>query len=345
MIGGSNFSGKRELLSHGLLWSGAAFLLSHLPARDSLLVLNYHRIGDPDVDLFDPGVFSATAEQLNDQISYLNRRVSLVTLDEALAFIHGTVKDRTRRCRVLITFDDGYLDNYDIAYPILRSLGVRGVFFLVTSMVGSGQVPWWDHIAYLVKTARRRKFSLRYPEQLAVDLDKNSLHESLRAILKLFKSPENSNPSRFIQELAAKADGKDLPGTLRRFLNWDEAREMAAGGMAIGSHTHSHPVLSQLEPYQQLEELSTSRKILKNELGFEANALAYPVGSRTSFTDQTQKVAQDSGYRAAFSFYGGTNLPGKTSPYDVNRIAIDNQSWSRFRVQTAVCRFTGRYWP
>jgi peptidoglycan/xylan/chitin deacetylase (PgdA/CDA1 family) len=156
------------LLARGLLWSGASFLLSQLPARDSLLVLNYHRIGNAEDDLFDPGVFSATAEQFDNQIAYLKRRLSLVTLDEALAFIDGTIKEKTRRCRVLITFDDGYLDNYEIAYPILRSHGAQGVFFLATGMVGSCELPWWDRIAYLVKTARRRRFSLRYPAELSI---------------------------------------------------------------------------------------------------------------------------------------------------------------------------------
>ena len=94
MAGGLNFGGKRELLARGLRWSGATFLLALLPARDSLLVLNYHRIGNAEEDLFDPGVFSATAEQFNDQIAYLKRRLSLVTLDEALAFIDGTEKEK-----------------------------------------------------------------------------------------------------------------------------------------------------------------------------------------------------------------------------------------------------------
>jgi peptidoglycan/xylan/chitin deacetylase (PgdA/CDA1 family) len=115
--------------------------------------------------------------------------------------------------------------------------------------------------------------------------------------------------------------------------------------MAIGSHTHSHHVLSQLEPNRQFEELSESRAILKKELGVEADALAYPVGGKISFTDQTQNTARDAGYRAAFSFYGGTNLPGKISPYDVARIGIDDQSRTRFRVQTSVCRVSGSYWP
>jgi peptidoglycan/xylan/chitin deacetylase (PgdA/CDA1 family) len=345
MTGSLYFGGKRELLARGLYWSGASLLLSQLPARDSLLVLNYHRVGNPDDDLFDSGVFSATADQFNDHISWLKRRVSLVTLDEALAFIEGTNIDRNRCCRVLITFDDGYLDNYAVAYPVLRSHGVQGVFHLATSMVGSCDVPWWDHIAYLVKTARRRSFSLHYPDDLTVDIGKTGLVESLRNILKLYKQPNNSDPARFLRELAEESKGEEPPGTQRRFMNWEEAREMRKGGMVIGSHTHSHTVLSQLAPDRQFEELSRSRAILKEQLSVEADVLAYPVGARSSFTDQTQKLAREAGYRAAFSFYGGVNLQGKTSPYDVKRTSIGGESRSRFRVQVGVCRATGIYWP
>jgi peptidoglycan/xylan/chitin deacetylase (PgdA/CDA1 family) len=115
--------------------------------------------------------------------------------------------------------------------------------------------------------------------------------------------------------------------------------------MAVGSHTHSHHVLSQLDTNRQFEELSESRAILKKELGVEVDALAYPVGGRISFTEQTQKAARDAGYRAAFSFYGGANLPGEISPYNVVRIGLDDRSWSRFRVQMAVGRVTGSCWP
>jgi hypothetical protein len=72
-----------------LLWSGTTSLLSQLPDRDSLLVLNYHRIGDPDEDLFDSSVFSATGEDFDQQISHLKRAASLVTLEEALEFVRG----------------------------------------------------------------------------------------------------------------------------------------------------------------------------------------------------------------------------------------------------------------
>ena len=337
--------GKRELLARGLFWSGATFLLDQLPARDLLLVLNYHRIGNSDDDSFDPGVFSATADELNEQISCLKRHVSLVALEEALAFVNGTINEKIRRCRVLITFDDGYLDNYEVAFPILRSHGVQGVFFLVTSMVGSCYVPWWDHVAYLMKTARQRRFFLRYPVDVVVDVDENGMTKSLLDVLSLYKRSENTDPARFIRELGEETKGEAPPTTLRRFLKWDEAREMIDGGMAIGSHTHSHRVLSQLGLEQQRRELAQSRALLREQLGIEADALAYPVGIATSFSDQTQQLARETGYRAAFSFHGGTNLAGMTRRYDVRRIGVGGQSWPRFRIQAAICRTTGNYWP
>jgi peptidoglycan/xylan/chitin deacetylase (PgdA/CDA1 family) len=337
--------GKRELLARGLFWSGIALLLEQLPQRDLLLVLNYHRVGNSEADSFDPTVFSATADELDQQISYLKHHGLLVTLQEALAFIDGTIKERTSRCRVLITFDDGYLDNYDVAFPILRSHGVQGVFFLVPGIVGSGHIPWWDHIAYIMKTARKHQFTLRYPIPLKVDIDEDGLNVALRRVSSLYKNSDDTDILRFSQELKEICGGDDPPGAKRRFLNWDEARSMIRGGMAIGSHTLSHPILSHLSPDQQSPELSQSRALLKEQLDIEADVLAYPVGLRSSFTNETELLARDAGYRAAFSFYGGTNPFGAIQRYDVKRIGVGDRSMTRFRVQTAVCQLTGNYWP
>ena len=336
-----SLAGNRQSLPRRLVRGGVSSLISRLPARDSLLVLNYHRIGNEEDDLFDPCIFSATAEQFDEQISLLKRNVSPITMEEALAFIDGTVKERTPRCRVLITFDDGYLDSYRIAYPILRAHGVQGVFFLVTSMVGSNHVPWWDQISYLLKTSKKRRFSLRYPLDLKVDIDRDGFKDSLRAVLRLYKVPENADPARFLREFAEETQGETPPETLRRFLNWDEAREMTRGGAVIGSHTHSHAILSQLGPEGQYEELATSRAILQEQLGVEVDTVAYPVGNRRAFTDETKQIAQQVGYRAAFSFYGGANFPGKTSPYDMHRFDIGHYSASRLQLETPLWRFAG----
>ena len=120
---------------------------------------------------------------------------------------------------------------------------------------------------------------------------------------------------------------------------------MIAGGMSIGSHTHSHAVLTQLDPDQQRHDLSQSRLLLKEYLSIEADVLAYPVGALSSISNQIQQSAQEVGYRAAFSSYGGTNLPGVTHPYDIKRVGLGRQSSTRFRVRSGICRISGSYWP
>ena len=337
---------KRELSARILAWSGVLSILARLPAQDSLLVLAYHRIGNPDEDPFDPNMFSATAEEFSDQIAYLKRNHLQVTLEEALAFVDGTSKEKSRHCRVLITFDDGYLDNFEVAFPILRSHGIQGVFFLCTDLVGSSYLPWWDHIAYLVKAAHQRGISLRSPTGLKIDIDGNGFTESLRSIFNVYKTQEDLDPAKLIRELL-EALGEDVPPAVsRRFLNWDEAREMVKGGMAIGAHTHSHRVLSKLRTEEQRRELSQCRAILGEKLGIKADVLAYPFGTPATFTEQTQQLAEETGFRAAFSYYGRlANKQGKIERYNLKRVALASQSLSRFRVQMCTSGLTGTFWP
>lgn len=346
MIRNEEATGERERLARALLKSGVLSLLSLFPAKDSLLVLTYHRVGDLETDPWDPGIISASGEEFNDQVAYLKKNFSLVTIDEALAFVDGTERDKTPRCRVLITFDDGYLDNYQIAFPVLRAHDAQGVFFLCSNLVGSGYVPWWDHIAYLVKSGKKKRFTLRYPFPLDVDVEANGLRDSLRMILNNYKSHENTDPDRFLRELQQTVEGKDLPADTRRFLDWNEAREMLDGGMAIGAHTHTHPMLSKLDADEQRKELTQSRTILREKLGISADAFAYPFGSRTAFTEQTQKIVEEAGFRAAFSYYGTmTNQHGSLKRYDLKRVSVGGQSWARMQIQTGICRITGTCWP
>ena len=342
----AHISGKREMISRGLYWSGSLALLGQLPARDSLLVLTYHRIGDGDKDPWDPGVFSATGDQFDEQVSFLKRKGLLVTLDEALDYIEGTSKDKTARCRVLITFDDGCLDNYQTAYPILRSHGVQGVFFLCSGLVGTGKVLWWDQVAYFVKSSSKRQFSLNYPTHLDVDLDRDGLRLSLRRILDLYERVDNKDPERFLSELRDTLGVSGLPAETQRYLNWEQAREMLAGGMAHGGHTHSHPRLSLLSPEQQRWELTNSRAVLQEKLGINIDTMAYPFGSPTAFTKETESIAKDAGYRAAFSYYGKmTNARGTLDRFTEKRVAVDRQSWARFATQIGMSQFRGKYWP
>jgi peptidoglycan/xylan/chitin deacetylase (PgdA/CDA1 family) len=127
----------------------------------------------------------------------------------------------------------------------------------------------------------------------------------------------------------------------RCFLDWDEARDMQQNGMAFGSHTHSHEILTKLSPEFQLKEVRHSREILERELHRRVDILAYPVGLKHCFSAETISALEQTGYRAAFSFYGGSNRPGEIRPFDIRRYGIADVSYARFRLQTTFRAVTG----
>jgi peptidoglycan/xylan/chitin deacetylase (PgdA/CDA1 family) len=334
--------GKRELLARVCTRAGFTRALEAMPQRRTLIVLNYHRVGNADETPFDSGVFSATAEQFDSQIAYFKRRFHMATLEEVFAMLDG---DAPRGTSVLITFDDGYLDNYTVAFPILRAHGVQAVFFLPTAFIGTGRLPWWDMIAYIIKKSVKKRIHLAYPEPAIFDLTGEGGKRTSMQILQLFTQPAVKDPERFIADLERVCEVSRPKGTAERcFLDWDEARDMQQNGMAFGSHTHSHEILTKLSPELQREEARHSRQILEFELNRCVDILAYPVGLKHCFSADTVSALKQTGYRAAFSFYGGSNRPGRIQPFDIRRHGVADQSYSRLRLQTAWGAVTGTRW-
>jgi peptidoglycan/xylan/chitin deacetylase (PgdA/CDA1 family) len=331
---------KRELLARTCARSGLTRALEALPKVGKLLVINYHRVGNRLATPYDPGTFSSTAEELDAQVSYLKRHFSVVSLPESLALL---AKQQPKRgTAVLITFDDGYLDNYSAAFPVLRSRGVSATFFLPTRFVGTGILPWWDIIAYQVR--RSGESWLRLPHYGA-DFELSGDRETtLMRVLRLCKA-EGVVLAEFLSEIT-EATKVQPPGESaeRCFLNWAEAMEMQDHGMYFGSHTHNHEILSKLPENSQLEELRTSREIIEGNLKQRCEVLAYPVGKRDTFSAATVRALRGAGYIAAFSFYGGVNYPGRYDPYNILRHGIDGQSMDRIRLQTAAVSAFGRGW-
>ncbi|MGC1414305.1 MAG: polysaccharide deacetylase family protein [Candidatus Acidiferrum sp.] len=304
-----------------------------------MIILNYHRIGNADETLFDSGVFSATAEQFDSQITYLKRRFHMATLEEVFAMMGG---DAPQGTSVLITFDDGYLDNYTLAFPILRSKGVQAVFFLPTAFIGTGKLPWWDIIAYIIKRSVKKHIHLDYPEPADFDLTRDRAKQVCMQILRVFAQPAVKDTEHFLADLERECEvSRPEAGAERCFLNWDEVRDMQQQGMAFGSHTHRHEILTKLSPELQLEEVRSSREILERELNRCVDVLAYPVGLKHCFSADTISALQQTGYRAAFSFYGGSNPTRKIRPFDIRRYGVADQSYARFRLQTTVRTVTG----
>jgi peptidoglycan/xylan/chitin deacetylase (PgdA/CDA1 family) len=326
---------KRQRLASVIAAVGGVKLLERLPQQNCLVVLNYHRIGSASETVGDPNLYSATPTDLERQVRWIKQHFHICTLDEAISFVDG--KTTFRRAGILFTFDDGYKDNYDYAFPIFYKHKVEGTFFICTSYLGSSQLPWWDQIAFMLKTSRNSTIVLNYPDLLTLDLREGRL-QALNRLLDIYKTRHNLDKDKFIQEIALSTGTGDERPCERLFINRAELKEMTENGMAVGSHTHSHPLLSHLTAERQFEELCVSKQMLEKDLGIEIQSLAYPVGAPDSFNEQTQEALRKAGYRIAFSFHGGKNVAGRTSRYNVRRHHVgvgDGEPLFRVRTSTA----------
>ena len=326
---------KREFLAKQLSAFGVLRILESVALRSGLLVVNYHRLGDSNGNLFDDGVFSARPEDFEIQVTYLRRHFRLLNLTDLITFASNGFQFR-EPC-ALITFDDGYRDNFDLALPILRRHGVSAIFFVPTDYIENPHLPWWDHIAYVVKKTHRPILLLQTNPPVTIDLTKTSQSKAIYQILQAFKSASKANEAGFLSQLEDAADVQLDRAALGRelFMSVDNLRQMVDAGMGIGSHTHTHQILAQLPEADQRRELSRSRDLLQKHLTQPVTAISYPVGGPDKFTATTQKLCRELGYTLGFSFYGGINRPGQTEPLDIKRIGIDitDAAWvSRSRI-------------
>lgn len=334
---------KRELIVRVLDRSRfLPFMVAH-PHWDGLLILNHHRIGDPNASLLDRGVFSATADGLDAQLAILKRMVTIIHPRD----IH-TVLDRPRGRHVLLTFDDGYRDNYDTAFPILLSHGVHATFFLCSGFIDNPHVPWWDEIAWMVRSSSRCDLPMGEWMSQTLSLRQADRDQTIKLLLDRYKTLPASNTEAFLAFLA-EATGRgrcDAALGEHLWMTWDMAREMAAAGMEIGGHTVTHPVLARLPIGRQQSEIAGCQDRLKRELGAPASQFAYPVGARDAFTAETQRLVADAGFDMAFSFYGGYSAAGRYDPYDIPRayVAHDTRS-TTFEAMLAIPQLLARETP
>lgn len=334
---------KKDHLAASMVKVGLVALLELLPSKPQLIVLNYHRIGDRNQTLFDPGVFSTDTSGLDEQIRFLKKRYKFATPLQALAIIEG--REQLTETLLLMTFDDGYRDNFTEAMPVLKLHGIEAIFFLVTSYIDEKTVPWWDQIAFLAKQHAPKALTIHYPYDETFDLSPAQFKAELRRLLRVFKSPQVTEPERFLAELEQQVGIRVKDITADLMMTWDDARIMQDHGMVMGLHTHTHRLLSKLTPAEQAAELSQCKAILERELGEEAVFLAYPVGAKDAYNQNTLTIAKNMGIRAAFSFHGGANLWGHINPFDVKRVAFENYgSLARVRLALALMAVTGKIW-
>ena len=246
---------KREFLARAFGRLGVLGLLEQMIARrrPGLVVLTYHRIAEPGADLFYDPVISATPESFRAQVEWLHDRVRLLTLDELIDQVESG--SPWREPAMLLTFDDGYRDNFDLAVPILGERKVPATFFVPTAFLESPRLPWWDHVACVIKQTRARRLIVeRHPNggspPLEIDLQTMSRSAAIMTIIRAFLDETITDERWFLDRLAERAGVEiDSEGLGRElFMSWAHVRQLAdsGAGLTIGSHGHTHRNLAWL---------------------------------------------------------------------------------------------------
>ncbi len=293
----------------------------------SLTVVNYHRIDDPnrkDFDSFKPNV-SATPEDFDRQMDYLAKWFHVVSLKDVIEWLDG--KKTLPPYAALITFDDGYLDNYTSAYPILCKHNFPALIFLTTEHIGTDVPFYWDMAAYCF--AHTKNSSLTFPDgttkhwsdQKQLDQVVKAWTESLKALPQAEKESHVQRPPELLDVSVPKGYFQKL------MMNWDQVREMQKGGIEFGAHTMHHPILTRISLKHVRKEVKGSKTRIEKELGESVLSFAYPNGQLADLNDPIEKIVADAGIRAAFTLLNGPSSLGevKRNPYAIRRIFISHK--------------------
>jgi len=245
--------------------------------RRKHVILCFHRVR-PDSQLRDffDSCPSVTVSMFLEIMNYVSGHYKFVSLRELCN------NRNSKRPLVAITFDDGWKDNYDMAFPILRELAIPVTIFVTTGKIGCNKPFWQQILGKQFHTATDK----RNPQQekelklvLGVNNSQRLNHELYKRIVSELKRLETSVLEN---KLAAILSGPEVSSETRYFLNEEEIREMSCFGIDFGSHTVSHPILT-VESSEKAEiEFEQSKKALEKITGSGTDMVSYPNGAHTS---------------------------------------------------------------
>lgn len=292
-----------------LNWTGADKVIGALSGSRYLpLVIGYHQVVErfPQPDgRFIPAM-RITRRMFERHLDWLGRRFRFVSLDELGARLEGG--GTFDKPVAAITFDDGYRDVYENAFPLLRQRGIPAACFVVTDLVGTTRFQIYDRLYLALDRAFAEWRSasdglvrvllgleIRRP---AIGRLPQTARDPLTAMVALLDVLPQADLHRVVEALEAVAGARDeIPGELLP-LSWDMLAEMHRAGVAVGSHTKTHALLTN-EPLGRVhDEVRGSRQALEQRLGIAVEHFAYPDGR---FNAAVVAAAAVSGYRFGYS--------------------------------------------
>ena len=303
-----------------------------------LTVLNYHRIDDPwrgDFDTFRPNV-SATPADFARQMDYLAKRYNVISGEELAHCVR--MRRQLPPSAALITFDDGYFDNYRNAYPILKARRLPGIIFLASDYIGEKKPFYWDLIAYCFHHTEKTQADLPHlgSQSWADERSRRTVMQSWIAVLKKLPEVEKQELVEKIPMLLEVTVTPDAFSNL--MMSWSQAKELSDNGIEMGGHTASHPILTRIAPEQASSELVRSKRRIEEAVGKRVVSFAYPNGQAGDFNADLMARVREAGFETAFTLLVGPTRYSTVmkNPFAIRRIYLSyRDSFSRFAAKLA----------
>ena len=304
-------------------------LLSPAGRHGRLSILIFHRVL-PQVDPLFPG--EVDASRFDTLCAWLRADFNVLPLDEAVRRLDSGSLPVRAAC---ITFDDGYADNCTHALPILQRHGLPAIFYIATGFLDGGRM-WNDTVIESIRRAPQTSLDLG---ALGIEglgrIELGSLparRAAIDRILVAIKHKRADERLALTERLATQA-GAPLPDDL--MMRSDQVRQLRAGGMLVGAHTVSHPILATLSDDEARHEIAACREHLQSLLGEPVMHFAYPNGRPgADYNDESVRIVRELGFDSAVSTAPGA-ARSPTDRFQLPRFTPWDRTRGRFNLRMA----------
>jgi len=292
---------------------------------DMLTVLNYHRIANPDAPnaFFKPNI-SATPEMFDAQLDYLEKNFNVISIRDLVSWLNG--EEELPERAALITFDDGYRDNYLYAYPTLKRRWMPAAIFLATGYIDNNKPFFWDLLAYAMMNTKKDYLSLRIGGTFDWESEQEK-EANIRPLVEALKNLAEDQKIQAVDEVISLLDVA-IPDNLfdDLFLTWNQVIEMSKDGIEMGGHTVNHPILTRVPPKLAAEEIVGCKLKIESATGRKVISFAYPNGQAGDYNKKLMAFVKKTGYEVAFSLRSGPQEYKKTksSRYAIRRVFLSH---------------------
>jgi peptidoglycan/xylan/chitin deacetylase (PgdA/CDA1 family) len=255
------------------------------------------------------------ADSLRCQLKLLKNRYLVISPEDFLRWLQGELSLPPRS--VLLTCDDALRNGLMEMAPILRDLGLSCLFFATGASADETPAMLWYEELYLMLLDAGEPATLSLPETgVSVGpIASNTRHFCWWSLVERLSQFDRDTRRRFLDQIRGQLGLSETWATrfiqdstlASRFLTLDRVglRQLIAGGMTIGAHSLSHPILARAPEELAWREISESRSVLEHALGQTVWAFGYPFGNAATVTRRDVRLAERAGFRCAFMNTGG----------------------------------------